>query len=746
MLPGNPKINRNSSLAQGLVYAMLGNGHGGALPHDDSPYSHLTTFQNVSNGPQWKWVPEACSLGLHKSDADGTDYPLVDHRGTLNGFNWDAFTLACWVCLLDDPGGWWAVMMKGTYTSATYGFFGRYIDQSVNIRVYHRGSYDSITSVPVYTNVPFHIAYTWSNGSMKAWFNGVQNSGVTAATGTHATETFDIGLISENAGGYDCYGTIARPTIWRRALSPSEIKAISKPFDPYYGGLIERDAMVPVAIPSGSSQIVRSFDIDTTADVLPSAIRKRHASFTISASSSVSIERTRKRYRSFDIDATATVAMVGSATGVATYYWIGSGTDDWDDDQKWSLISGGSAASATPGSSDNVIFDDGGTGDCTINVGVGSVAGSLGAYTLTPGIASITIESGYTGTISRGTSDFVVGIGGIDASGALDGCFNAGSTGYFASRGSVLLNGISTFTYGSATLIIDGGTADTRLDLDGRFYGVVINGTAFIDADALYFRGGGLDIHGDLTIGANAIYAADGGELTYRDSCVIGGSSGVYVGDNCSCVVEDGATIGSNHTTYFNTPATCSGAGNVGNVGIRNYGATGTVAFTNTGGINDLTMYRKNAATTTISFDDTPVYGDISESVDAVGSYTFSGTAVLSGDGQTLSVPNATAAPALAGTTTGTLTLNGGDFSQGAALGAGDVVISADSLDQNSYDFGANSVTIDSASESWIVNPSASVGGQTIPADTYPGADYFPNATYATGIAGGVGLGISVNI
>ena len=67
-------------------------------------------------------------------------------------------------------------------------------------------------------------------------------------------------------------------------------------------------------------------------------------------------------------------------------YWIAANPENWDFAANWSDVSGGTGGFSVPNASNVVVvFDGSGLGDCTIN-----------ANTET---ATLTIESGYTGTL-----------------------------------------------------------------------------------------------------------------------------------------------------------------------------------------------------------------------------------------------------------------------------------------------------------------------------------------------------------
>jgi hypothetical protein len=125
---------------------------------------------------------------------------------------------------------------------------------------------------------------------------------------------------------------------------------------------------------------------------------------------------------------------------VTPKYWIGGGTNSacttagnvWSSASCWSDSSGG-ASSSVPTNTTPVIFDNNGTGDCTIN----SAAPA----------ASITVTSGYSGTITHSSNN-------ITLSGALSvaaGTFTSSAT----SSASILTNGTGSYT---GDLIVSGGT------------------------------------------------------------------------------------------------------------------------------------------------------------------------------------------------------------------------------------------------------------------------------------------------
>ena len=88
-------------------------------------------------------------------------------------------------------------------------------------------------------------------------------------------------------------------------------------------------------------------------------------------------------------------------------YWVASSAGTWNDTSNWSASSGGSSGASVPGASDDVFFDGNGTGDCTLNINAS--------------VASLNAQSGYTGAIDFGTSNFTAsGTFTLDHGGGMD--------------------------------------------------------------------------------------------------------------------------------------------------------------------------------------------------------------------------------------------------------------------------------------------------------------------------------------
>ena len=143
----------------------------------------------------------------------------------------------------------------------------------------------------------------------------------------------------------------------------------------------------------------------------------------------------------------------------ASKYWVSSGSSIWNSSANWSATSGGSGGAGVPGSSDVAYFDGGGSnnGNCTIDATV-DVAGL--------------IISGYSGTISQGTYNLVVGSSNFSQS---SGTFTGGS-GYLNFICNFSLSG-GTFTSTSGVLYLTGNWTHTS------------GGTFNNNSGTMYFHG-----------------------------------------------------------------------------------------------------------------------------------------------------------------------------------------------------------------------------------------------------------------
>ncbi len=227
------QIDPTHSLANGLVFAGLGGFAGSAVLNDKSLHGNDGVLTNMDPATDWVWSDELGRWGPYPPDITGSRV-IVPYSQSINGEDWGSFTVATWWKPYQFDGtGWWALCLRGAYTDATYGIFGRYTDSAT--RFYHRGSYNSINT-PVSFGALTHLAYTWNNGTIAAYQDGAYIGGGNI-TGT-SSHTKSLGLNSQDNGAYDSAGALFDPLIYNRALSPAEIQSLADPSNVMLDGLI----------------------------------------------------------------------------------------------------------------------------------------------------------------------------------------------------------------------------------------------------------------------------------------------------------------------------------------------------------------------------------------------------------------------------------------------------------------------------------------------------------------------------
>jgi hypothetical protein len=223
----------------------------------------------------------------------------------------------------------------------------------------------------------------------------------------------------------------------------------------------------------------------------------------------------------------------------ADRFWVGlsGAANNWNNTANWSTTSGGTGGASVPGSADIAIFDGSGLGNCTINA--------------TVNVAGLTVQSGYTGTISQGSN-----------------AITAGATGAVFSGG--------TFTGGSASITINGA--------------ITISGTAFTATS------GTMTLGGNFTFSSGS-FAHNSGTVKYTNTCTISGS---HIVNNLELANTNGSdnvyTVSSGNTVTVDKDLTYSGTRGIyvntgtldvkGNIALNAThfgGGTGTIKISGTG-------------------------------------------------------------------------------------------------------------------------------------------------------------------
>ena len=219
------------------------------------------------------------------------------------------------------------------------------------------------------------------------------------------------------------------------------------------------------------------------------------------------------------------------AAGSAARYWVGPATL-WSDTANWSLTSGGAGGASVPGVANPVIFDAGGPGSCTIDV-----AGNA---------ASLTMVSGYTGTLAFGSNSLTVAGNADLRSGGI----------FTGSTGGLVLSANSTLTPPATgtipNLTVSGGTATLATN------DLSVAGNLAISSGSLSASGRNISVAGnwDNTVGAGG-FTAGSGTVTLNGA---GGSNQVLSGNTTFGNLSATGAVARTVTFTAGTVQTVNGA------------------------------------------------------------------------------------------------------------------------------------------------------------------------------------------
>jgi len=200
-----------------------------------------------------------------------------------------------------------------------------------------------------------------------------------------------------------------------------------------------------------------------------------------------------------------------------TCYWVGT-TDpaNWNDPANWSSSSGGAGSTCegganVPGPTTNVVFDSANLNSCTVDIDVS--------------VASITNSGDYTGTLDANghnitiTGDFTWKAGGVNM-----------GTGIWTVSGNWNNTGVSSWTYSTSTLVLNGTdktfTTSHGGQVAGKYHNITIDGTITSIApggSGFYFYGTLTVNNGKtLTLGDNGCYGYGGGSSVVINGTING--------------------------------------------------------------------------------------------------------------------------------------------------------------------------------------------------------------------------------
>ncbi len=355
---------------------------------------------------------------------------------------------------------------------------------------------------------------------------------------------------------------------------------------------------------------------------------------------------------------------LASQSRAANRFWVAAGAGNWSNMANWSALSGGAGGATVPGAADAVTFNNGGLGNCNIDIVVG--------------ITSINVNATYTGTITQNANTITVSntatfAGGIFAGGSADiiiaGVFTNSGSAFTSTTGALELRSNAAFTGGSFTH--NNGTV--------RFNGLTVGAPNITGTSPSFYI---LELVG---LGKTYTFSSTG-NITVNHALNVSGS--------LSCVINTGVfdELGDINITNSATGGGGNALINIDGSGTQNYNGASAA---NEGALPQLTI--NNSGTVNLagfpSVDDNFTYtaGTINPGGSTfcfvrstAGTYTIKGTVALNNIGfdaeATLNVTFAsgtvlTAAGSLIISGTANINLNSGVAGATAIQAMGDILV-----------------------------------------------------------------------
>lgn len=217
------------------------------------------------------------------------------------------------------------------------------------------------------------------------------------------------------------------------------------------------------------------------------------------------------------------ILMSSLSTRAANRFWIAAAASNWNNTSNWSSVSGGAGGFSVPVAGDNVTFDNGGAGNCTIDAAVS--------------VATLTVSATYAGTISQGantiTTTGAVAIGG--------GNF-AGGSANMVLGGTFTLSGTATFTATTALLEFQNNCAFTAGTFNHNNGSVQYNRAAGLTISGLAETFYNLEF-----VGNGAAITVTAGTLTVTNTLTISGAAALTL--NTGTVNAQGDILITNTAT-----------------------------------------------------------------------------------------------------------------------------------------------------------------------------------------------------
>jgi hypothetical protein len=244
MRPSRFRLNTSHPLAQGLVFAGLGQHPGGGMLYDSSVYRHDGTLTNMNLASDWAIAAE---IGRNSLGFDGSnDY--VDAGKTLSGViaaNSNAVTISSWINLANITSN--SDIIGERDTSYSPGFLFQFVGATAGdpLKFVVFGGFDQSSDASgIGANEWRHIACTYQPGSLVFFVDGNVLSTHSVSGNIGATDvTSYIGATNNRGSAVNEFpGKLADVCIFSRVLSVSEIRSLADPSNILLDGLIQPDA------------------------------------------------------------------------------------------------------------------------------------------------------------------------------------------------------------------------------------------------------------------------------------------------------------------------------------------------------------------------------------------------------------------------------------------------------------------------------------------------------------------------
>ncbi len=224
-------------------------------------------------------------------------------------------------------------------------------------------------------------------------------------------------------------------------------------------------------------------------------------------------------------------------------HWVAATASNWNDPMNWSTTAGGAGGAGVPNAIDAVIFNDVKDADFTLDADVT--------------MESLTLESGYSGTLTQGSHTIIANSGASLAGGTfsggsgnilVNGPFVLSGTNFTSTSGTLELkddftSSAGTFAHNNGTVKFSG-TAGTQ-DIGGtnltNFNNILVTNTSASPGVRIQSNE---NLRGILSLGSNVVVDADGSSNTAVFKLISTGDSPTQ--DAAIDVLPSGAQITGN--------------------------------------------------------------------------------------------------------------------------------------------------------------------------------------------------------